>query len=121
MICNYVDCDIYFAWDKPLVWLHGEVKSPPFSAGARIEAGFHLRQLQSGEKLPLPVSRPMPVIGRNCHELIINDRGSTWRIIYRVDPDAIVIADVFQKKTQQTPKNIILTSKQRLRQYDELL
>ena len=24
---------------KPLVWLHGEVKTPPFSADARIEAG----------------------------------------------------------------------------------
>jgi hypothetical protein len=23
--------------DKPLVWLHGEVKTPPFSAAARLE------------------------------------------------------------------------------------
>ena len=29
--------------DKPLVWLHGEVRSPPFSVGARIEAGLLLR------------------------------------------------------------------------------
>jgi len=28
--------------DKPLVWLHGEVKSPPFSSDARIEAGYLL-------------------------------------------------------------------------------
>jgi len=26
--------------DKTLVWLHGEVKSPPFTAEARIEAGY---------------------------------------------------------------------------------
>jgi len=32
--------------DKPLVWLHGAVKSPPFSATARLEAGFLLRRLQ---------------------------------------------------------------------------
>jgi hypothetical protein len=25
--------------DKPLVWLHGEVKTPPFSKKARVEAG----------------------------------------------------------------------------------
>jgi len=25
--------------DKPLVWLHGEVKTPPFSSAARIDAG----------------------------------------------------------------------------------
>jgi hypothetical protein len=31
--------------DKPLVWLHGEVKTPPLSAAARVEAGFLLRQL----------------------------------------------------------------------------
>jgi hypothetical protein len=40
--------------DKPLVWLHGEVKTPPFSKEARLEAGFLLRRLQAGEKLSLP-------------------------------------------------------------------
>jgi hypothetical protein len=29
--------------DKPLAWLHGEVKTPPFSKEARFEAGFLLR------------------------------------------------------------------------------
>lgn len=31
--------------DVPLVWLFGEVKTPPFSAEARVEAGFLLRRL----------------------------------------------------------------------------
>ena len=35
--------------DKPLAWLHGEIKTPPFSPLARIEAGFFLRSLQAGE------------------------------------------------------------------------
>ena len=30
--------------DKPLVWLNGEVKTPPFSESARLEAGLLLRQ-----------------------------------------------------------------------------
>jgi hypothetical protein len=47
--------------DKPLVWLHGEVKSPPFSATARIEAGYLFRLLQRGETLALPHSRPKPI------------------------------------------------------------
>jgi len=34
-----------------LVWLKGEVKSPPFSPEARLEAGFLLRKLQMGESL----------------------------------------------------------------------
>ena len=37
------------AEDKPLVWLRGEVKTPPFGFGARIEAGVLLRRLQRGE------------------------------------------------------------------------
>src|SRR6266567_3226209 len=59
--------------DKPLVWLHGEVKTPPFSAAARIEAGVLLRRLQRGERIGLPASRPMLIIGRGCHELRITD------------------------------------------------
>src|SRR5208337_4008154 len=54
--------------DKPLVWLHGQVKSPPFAPEARLEAGYLLRLLQQGESLGLPRSRPMPSIGPGCLE-----------------------------------------------------
>ena len=77
--------------DKPLVWLSGEVKSPPFSATARLEAGYLLRQLQAGELLGPPHSRPMPAIGSRCHELRIQDDDQTWRIVYRMDEKAIVL------------------------------
>lgn len=69
----------------------------------RAEAGYLLRCLQSGELLSMPESRPMPVIGTRVHELRIRDRDAIWRIVYRLDPDAVVIAAVFQKKTQATP------------------
>jgi phage-related protein len=105
--------------DKPLVWLHGEVKSPPFSATARIEAGYLLRQLQRGESLALPHSRPMPSIGPRCHELRISDRTVTWRIPYRIDQDAVVILEVFAKKTTKTPRRIIEICQSRLRMYDD--
>lgn len=105
--------------DKPLVWLHGEVKTPPWSLEARREAGFLLRRLQLGDRLSLPSSRPMPSIGPAVHELRIKDAGAEWRIIYRLDADAIVIAEVFHKKTQATPHAIIETCKRRLRRYDE--
>lgn len=106
--------------DKPLVWLHGEIRTPPFSSGARIEAGLLLRRLQRGEKLVLPHSRPMPAIGRRCHELRIQDEDATWRIVYRIDSDAIVILEVFSKKSQQTPKVVIDTSRERLRRYGQI-
>ena len=60
--------------DKPLVWMEGEIKTPPFSAEARLEAGMLLRSLQQGENLGLPHSRPMPVIGPRCHELRVRDK-----------------------------------------------
>jgi phage-related protein len=104
--------------DKPLVWLSGEVRTPPFSKAARIEAGFLLRALQKGERLSLPHSRPMPLIGARCHELRINDRDLTWRIIYRVDKDAIVILDVFPKKSLKTPQKVIEACKRRIVDYD---
>ena len=104
--------------DKDLVWLHGELKTPPFSQEARLEAGYLLRELQQGMKLALPQSRPMPNIGRRCHELRVNDENSSWRIVYRTDADAIVILEVFEKKTNTTPKHIINTCKDRIRRYD---
>jgi phage-related protein len=103
--------------DVPLVWLFGEVKTPPFSAEARVEAGFLLRRLQQGEVLGLPYSRPMPTVGAGCHELRIPDRSVTWRIVYHVAGDAIVILDVFAKKTEATPQSVLATCRRRLAQY----
>ena len=105
--------------DKPLVWLHGRVKTPPFSQESRLEAGFLLRLLQKGERLSMPHSRPMRTIGPRCHELRVVDRSATWRIIYRVDPDAVVILEVFSKKTPQTPKKVVEVCKERLKDYDD--
>jgi phage-related protein len=104
--------------DKPLVILHGAIKTPPLSSEARLEVGFLLRRLQTGEKLTLPRSRPMPTIGPNCHELRVPDGAHAWRVVYRIDPDAILIVDVFAKKTQQTPKAVIDSCRERLRAYD---
>ena len=104
---------------KPLVWLEGEIKTPPFTAAARIEAGTLLRRLQRGESIGMPHSRPLPSIGPAGHELRIGDADQNWRIIYRIDPDAIVIVDVFAKKTGQTPWSVISRCQRRLRAYDE--
>ncbi|HVS37412.1 MAG TPA: type II toxin-antitoxin system RelE/ParE family toxin [Gemmataceae bacterium] len=102
---------------KPLVWLYGEIKTPPFSKEGRIEAGTLLRRLQEGESLGMPLSRPMASIGPRCHELRIREAAHNWRIVYRLDSDAIVIADVFPKGTQRTPRQIIETCRRRLAAY----
>jgi phage-related protein len=103
---------------RALIWLKGEVKTPPFSKEARIEAGVLLRRIQEGESLGMPHSRSMPTIGPRCHELRIRDENRIWRIAYRADADAIVIASVFSKTTARTLKRGIDDCKRRIRQYD---
>ena len=104
--------------DKPLAWLHGEVKTPPFSLAARLETGYLLRRLQRGDMLAMPQSRPMPGVGPRCHELRVNDVSGNWRLVYRIDTDAIVIAEVFANKSAKTPKAVLETCRRRLKEYD---
>lgn len=85
-----------------------------------MEAGVLLRRLQNGESLGMPHSRPMPSIGNRCHELRVRDAAANWRLLYRVDSDAIVLLDVFSKKTGKTPATVIRSCKTRLKHYDEL-
>jgi phage-related protein len=104
--------------NKPLAWLYGEVKTPPFTQEARIETGVLLRRLQRGESLEMPHSRSMPSIGKRCHELRIRDAGQNWRLIYRIDEDVILILEIFNKNTRATPINVIENCKKRLKKYD---
>jgi phage-related protein len=104
---------------KDLVLLHGEIKSPPFSSAARVEVGTLLRRLQDGQSVGMPLSRPMPSIGPRCHELRVRDEDTNWRVIYRIDPRTIVIAEIFPKATRQTPKHVIDVCQARLARYDE--
>jgi phage-related protein len=105
--------------DKPIVWLAGEIKTPPFAMEARIEAGLLLRRLQRGEQLAMPHATAMPSVGRRCLELRVRDEGRNWRIMVRVDEDAVIIADVFAKKTRTTPKKVIEACRERLKRCDQ--
>jgi len=117
---SYLTYDVIVSpGDKPLVWLHGEIRTPPFSKAARIEAGYLLRLLQKGQALAMPHSRSMPVVGPRCHELRVRDTAADWRIVYRVDSDAVVILAVLGKKTRTTPRTIVEACIRRSREYDD--
>ncbi len=104
---------------RQLVRLGAEIKTPPFSKEARVEAGTLLRRLQRGESLGMPHSRPMPDVGPRCHELRVRDENRNWRLIYRIDSDAIVVAVVFSKTTRETPDWAMKNAKTRLGSYDD--
>ncbi len=103
---------------KPLVWLHGEIKTPPFTSEGRQEAGMLLRLLQEGERLGMPQAEPLPDVSPRCGALRVRDAEHSWRIMYRADADAVLILEIYPKKTRKIPDEIIERCKQRLKQYD---
>ena len=60
----------------------------------------------------------MPVVGPRCHELRVREAGADWRIVYRLDADAVVILEVFANKTRATPKTVTDACTRRLKEYD---
>lgn len=105
---------------KPLVWLSGEVKTPPFTAEGRQEAGELLRSLQEGQLLSMPQAEALSSVGQRCGALRVRDAGHSWRIMYRIDKDAVVILDVYEKKTRKIPDEVIDRCRDRLKTYDAI-
>src|SRR5437762_8921960 len=92
---------------KLVAWLHGEIKTPPFTEEGRKEAGDLLRLLQEGEKLGMPQTEPLPMVGPRCGAIRVRDGEHNWRIMYRVDPDAVLVLEVYAKKTRKIPQQVI--------------
>jgi hypothetical protein len=96
--------------------MHGELGVPPFTAHAHLEAGALLRQRQRGQAFGLPHSRPVLRWG---HRVTGEDAGRecwTSRIVYRLDADAVIIIEVFSKKTPA--RGVFEVGQRRLRAYD---
>ena len=73
-------------------------------------------KLRAGQKLSMPLSRPMPEIGPQVHELRFKDRAGIYRIIYVIKKkDAIYMVHAFTKKTTKTPNKNIELAKKRIR------
>jgi len=104
---------------KLVAWLHGEIKTPPFTREGRKEAGDLLRLLQEGEKIGMPEAEPLPIVGPRCGALRVRDGEHNWRIMYRVDPDAILVLEVYAKKTRKIPQMVLDRCKKRLKSYDD--
>jgi phage-related protein/predicted XRE-type DNA-binding protein len=92
---------------KPLVWLHGEIKTPPFTPEGRHEAGMLLRLLQAGERLGMPQAEPLPDVGPRCGALRVRDAGHNWRIVYRIDADVVLVLEVYSKTTRKIPGEVM--------------
>ena len=76
-----------------------------------------LARLDTGLKLSMPLSRPMPSIASGVHELRLKDRNGIYRVIYIfLDAGNIWLVHAFVKKDQKTPQHNIELAKKRLRE-----
>lgn len=90
-----------------------------FPEDVRRELGKAVFDLQKGDVLPMPLSRPMPSIAAGAAELRIRDRSGIYRAFYYSrSPRGILIFHAFVKKSQTTPKHELELGKKRL---EELL
>lgn len=87
------------------------------STEIRKQVGEALRDLQKGLNLGMPVSRPMPIVGRGVHELRPADSTNAVRVLYIARlQDAIWVFHAFEKRTRQTPRDEIELGQKRLRE-----
>ena len=88
-----------------------------FPEEVRRELGKAIFDLQKGEKLSMPLSRPMPSVASGVEELRVRDRSGAYRVFYYTRlADSVVIFHAFVKKTQQTPMHEIVLAQKRLKE-----
>jgi phage-related protein len=66
----------------------------------------------------MPHVERLPDVGPRCGALRVRDAEHNWRIMYRVDSDAILVLAVYSKKTRKIPDAVIQRCQQRMKHYD---
>jgi phage-related protein len=88
-----------------------------FPEDVKREIGKAIFDLQRGEGLSFPISRPMPSVGAGVEELRIKDRTGAYRVFYYVkSAQGILVFHAFMKKTQRTPQREIDLGRKRLKE-----
>jgi phage-related protein len=72
-------------------------------------------RLEGGLSLSMPLSRPMPSIGRGAHELRLRDGSGEFRVVYVIRGGAIVVVLAFKKTRRATPVRMIELARERIR------
>jgi len=75
-----------------------------------------LARLDAGHSLSMPLSRPMPRVGKGVHELRLRDRSGEYRVIYRAGKSgAVHVIHAFKKQTQATPRRNVELLRKRIK------
>ena len=76
-----------------------------------------LARLEEGHMLSMPLSRPMPSIGKGVHELRFRDRSGIYRVIYVIIKSGVIyLLHAFKKTTMETPLHNMEVAKKRLKE-----
>jgi|SRR5271156_27233 len=88
-----------------------------FPGEVRQKLGKAIFDLQQGEMLSMPLSRPMPAIAAGVSELRIRDRDGIYRVFYFTkSSQGILVLHAFAKKSQATLKQDLELGRNRLRE-----
>lgn len=88
-----------------------------FPEGVRRELGKAIFDLQKGEKLSMPLSRPMTTVAAGVEELRVKDRTGAYRAFYFARlARGVLIFHAFEKKTAKTPEHEIALARKRLKE-----
>ena len=87
-----------------------------FPEDVRREFGKVIFDLQKGEKLSMPLSRPMASVASGVEELCVRDRSGAYRVFYYTRlAETVLIFHAFAKKTQKTPPREMALAQKRLK------
>lgn len=88
-----------------------------FPEDVRGDLADAMARLDAGLILSMPLSRPMPSVGRGVHELRLKDRSGVYRVVYAlVRSGTIYVVHAFKKTTQQTPLRHMELARKRLKE-----
>ena len=88
-----------------------------FPESIKRDFGYLIHQLQMGDKLTAPHSKPIKSVEVGVNELRVKDSSGAYRAFYYLKTsEGIIIFHAFKKKTQKTPKKEIELGKKNLKE-----
>lgn len=88
-----------------------------FPKDVKKSVGKAVLDLQKGNDLSMPLSRPMPTVALGVEELRIKDATGIYRTFYyKKSSRGILVFHAFMKKTQKTPAREIELGRKRLKE-----
>src|SRR5882724_13674391 len=92
-------------------------RTETFPVVVRGDLADALARLDAGLMLSMPLSRPMPSIGRGVHELRLKDRSGAYRVVYAlVQHGTVHVLHAFKKTTRATAFKSLESARKRLKE-----